>query len=117
MQVHVITDNHIHVSDSQREGIAQGLEAGFDRFAHQITRVDVHLADVNGPKGGSNDIRCLVEVRVAHREPIATSHQAATIDEAVDGASDKAFRVVETTLARLHEAKGPQPSAGGVQEI
>jgi hypothetical protein len=117
MQVKISTDNHIHVPDNQREGIAQSLGATFDRFAHQITRLEVHLSDVNGPKGGSNDIRCLVEVRVAHREPVVASHQAASIDEAVDGAADRAFRVVETALARIHEAKGVQPSAGGPQEI
>jgi ribosome-associated translation inhibitor RaiA len=117
MQVHVITDNHIHATDNHREEIAQGLRGAFERFAQQITRIDVHLADVNGPKGGSNDIRCLVEVRVAHREPVATSHQAASIDEAVDGATDKAFRVIETTLERLHDLKGPQTSAGGAQVI
>ena len=117
MQVHVSTDNHIHATDQQRDGIAKGIQGAFDRFAGQITRVDVHLADVNGPKGGTNDIRCLLEVRLAHRDPLTASHQAGSIDEAVDGASDKAFRVIETTLARLHSAKGPQTSAGGAQAI
>lgn len=117
MQVHVSTDNHIHGSESLAEDVTAGVRSTFERFAEQITRVDVHLADVNGPKGGSNDIRCLIEVRLAHHQPIVASHQAASVDEAVDGASDKAFRVIETTLARLHEGKGPQVSAGGAQVI
>lgn len=117
MQIHVRTDNHIHAGTPEREGVAQRIHETLDRFANQITRVDVHFADVNGPKGGSNDVRCLVEVRVAHRDPIAASHQAGALDEAFGGALDKAFRVIETSLARRHDAKGPQVSAGGAQVI
>ena len=117
MQVQVSTDNHIHGSDQLIENVTQGIRSSFERFASQITRVDVHLADVNGPKGGANDIRCLVEVRLAGHQPVVASHQAANLDDALDGASEKAFRVVETTLARLHEAKGSQVSAGGPQVI
>lgn len=117
MQIHVSTDNHIHGSDALNASVSDGVQSTFERFAGQITRVDVHLADVNGPKGGSNDIRCLVEVRLAHHQPVVASHQAGSLDDAVDGAAEKAFRVVETTLARLHEAKGPQVSAGGSQVI
>lgn len=117
MQVHVSTDNHIHGSESLAESVSSDVRSTFERFADQITRLDVHLADVNGPKGGSNDIRCLVEVRLAHHQPVVASHQAGAVDEAVDGASEKAFRVVETTLAKIHEPKGPQVSAGGAQVI
>lgn len=117
MQIHVRTDNHIHAEIPEREEIAERIHGAFDRFANQITRVDVHLSDVNGPKGGTNDVRCLVEVRVAHKQPIAASHQAGSLEEAVGGALDKAHRVIESTIGRLHDAKGPQVSAGGEQAI
>ena len=117
MQIQVRTDNHIHGGERLIEGITEGLQSSFQRFDHQITRLEVHLADVNGPKGADNDKRCLIEARLAHHQPIVASHQAATIDESVDGASDKLFRAIETTIGRLHEAKGPQTSAGGDQVI
>lgn len=117
MQVHVSTDNHIHGGERLIESITQGLQDSFQRYEHQLTRMDVHLADVNGPKGAANDKRCLIEARLAGHQPIVASHQAATVDESVDGASEKLFRAIETTIGRLHHAKGNQTSAGGDQVI
>lgn len=117
MQIHVLTDNHIQGSERLVEEVSQGLESTLQRYGEQITRVDVHLADVNGPKGADNDKRCLIEARLAGHQPLVASHQAATIDESVDGASEKIFRIIESTIGRLHMHKGPQTSAGGDQVI
>lgn len=117
MQIHVMTDNHIHGGERLIESVTQGLQNSFERFEQQLTRLDVHLADVNGPKGAANDKRCLIEARLAGHQPIVASHQATTVDESVDGASEKLFRAIETTLNRLHNVKGPQTSAGGDQVI
>jgi hypothetical protein len=38
------------------------------RFASQITRVEVHVADVNAGKQGSADKRCMMEARPAGRQ-------------------------------------------------
>jgi len=117
MQIQVTTDNHIRGSERLFEGITQGLETSLERYNGQITRVEVHLADVNGPKGADNDKRCLIEARLAGHQPIVASHQAGTIDESVDGATDKLFRAIESTLGRIYSQKGPQTSAGGDQVI
>ena len=117
MQIQVTTDNHIHGGERLIEGITQALEGTLERFNGQITRVEVHLADVNGPKGADNDKRCLMEARLAGHQPIVASHQAATVDESVDGASEKLFRAIESTFDKLRHHKGPQTSAGGDQVI
>lgn len=117
MHVEVRTDNHIHGSEKLFEEIAAALKETLRHHEGQITRVEVHLADVNGPKGAANDKRCLMEVRLAGHQPIVASHQAATIDDAVDGASTKLARSLESTLGRLYDHKGPQTSIGGDQAI
>ena len=38
-----------------------GSRIALRHHENQITRVEVHLADVNGPKGAADDIRCLME--------------------------------------------------------
>ncbi|QEH34104.1 hypothetical protein OJF2_26380 [Aquisphaera giovannonii] len=113
MQVHVSTDNHIHGSERLIESITQEVETVLGRFDGQITRVDVHLNDVNGPKGPGPDKRCLIEARLAGLHPVVASDQAATLNEAVSGASDKLFRLLETTLAKHRGNRGPQVSASG----
>ncbi|APW63404.1 HPF/RaiA family ribosome-associated protein [Paludisphaera borealis] len=117
MHVEVRTDNHIHGSEKLFEEIAGGLKEALKHHEGQITRVEVHLADVNGPKGAANDKRCLMEARLAGHQPIVASHQASTIDDAVDGASEKLARSLESTLGRLHDPKGQQTSIGGDQVI
>lgn len=73
-----------------------------ERFGGQITRVEVHLSDENSDKkSGAEDKRCLLEARLAGIQPLAVSHQAATLELAVDGAVDKLMRSIDTTLRKL----------------
>ncbi|WZO98074.1 HPF/RaiA family ribosome-associated protein [Isosphaeraceae bacterium EP7] len=116
MQVIVNTDNHINGSDALFAEIRDELETGLERFGSEITRVEVHLADVNGPKGPADDKRCLMEARVAGRPPIAASHQAASVREAVDGATEKLERALATIFDKEHHTKG-RTSFGGDQTI
>jgi ribosome-associated translation inhibitor RaiA len=116
MQVIVRTDNHIEGSEGLFAAIRDELETVLDRYSSEITRVEVHLADVNGPKGPADDKRCLMEARVAGRPSITATHQAATLREAVDGASEKLERSLATIFDRLHDTKG-RTSFGGDQTI
>ena len=59
------------------------------------------MSDVNSDKkGGDDDMRCMMEARIKGRQPIAITHQAATVDQVVDGAVDKMVSLIETTLGR-----------------
>ncbi|MBE9122501.1 HPF/RaiA family ribosome-associated protein [Tychonema sp. LEGE 07199] len=72
--------------------------------ACRITHVDVHLSDENSDKkGGDDDMRCTIEARLKGHQPLAVTHQAATLDQAVDGAADKLTRLIDSTLGRLHD--------------
>jgi ribosome-associated translation inhibitor RaiA len=75
------------------------------RFSDRITRVEVHLSDQNSDKSGQDDKRCMMEARIEGRQPTAVTHQAATLDDAVDGAADKLKRSIESTLERLEDAQ------------
>jgi hypothetical protein len=90
------------------------MEGTVGRFADQITRVEVHLSDENSQKGGDEDKRCLLEARLAGLQPMAVSHQAATLPQAIDGAATKLAKALESTLGRLGSQKG-RPSSGGNQ--
>jgi ribosome-associated translation inhibitor RaiA len=48
-------------------------------------------------------MRCLLEARLAGLQPVTVSHQAATMEQAVDGAVDKLKRSLDSTLERLGE--------------
>ncbi|MEO6444074.1 MAG: HPF/RaiA family ribosome-associated protein [Gemmatimonadaceae bacterium] len=116
MQVQVNTDKNIDGKEELIRGVEAEVVGTLGRFADQITRVEVHLSDVNAAKGGGDDMRCLMEARLAGRQPVAVSHEAATLEEAVNGAADKMKRSLDSTLGRLGEQKGLS-SYGGDQTI
>jgi ribosome-associated translation inhibitor RaiA len=101
MQIQINTDHNVEGHERFAEHVQGVVENSLGRFAQDITRVEVHLSDQNTEKGGQNDKRCVMEARLQGREPLAVSHDAATVGQAVDGAAQKLKRSVETTLDRL----------------
>ena len=102
MQVQIHT-NGVHQSDAIVKRATSEIELALEHFADQVTRVEVHLHDDNGPKAGI-DKRCLLEIRLAGHQPMAVEHAAPDMYEAITGAAGKAERAVRHKLER-HEAK------------
>ncbi len=104
MIIQINTDSNIEGDQELAQQIKAVVRNSLERFSEQITRVEVHLSDENSDKKfGAEDKRCLLEARLAGLQPIAVSHQAATVDEAVDGAVGKLMRSIDSTLGQLGE--------------
>lgn len=101
MIVQVNTDNHISGRDALARRVEATVQSALDRFSDRITRVEVHLSDENGRKGGPDDKRCVLEARVEGRQPTAVTHMAESLDEAVSGAADKLTSALDSALGRL----------------
>lgn len=101
MLVEVNTDKNIQNSERLIEYCKSTLEAELDRFSEYITRVEVHLSDENGAKGGDDDKRCLIETKLKGKSPVAVTNTASNIDDALSGAIDKITRVLETSLDKM----------------
>ena len=109
MQIQMSTDGNIEGHEALATQISGVVESALNRFSDHITRVEVHLSDENsGKKGGQDDMRCMLEARLEGRQPIAVTHQAATVDQAVDGAADKLTSLIESTLGRLRDHRASQ---------
>ena len=100
MQIQISTGPNTTTRDAMATEITEVVASALTRFSDNITRVEVHLADENGPKGGHDDIRCTLEARIAGRQPIAATHHADTIPLAVQGAADSLVSLIENTLGR-----------------
>lgn len=105
--MHIQVNTHDTAGD---DGFTARVEAaiasGLDRFAQHLTRVEVHLADLNAGKGGPADKRCMIEARPTSHHPVAVTHEAATIPAALDGAIEKARRALDKALAPRTDHKG-----------
>jgi hypothetical protein len=89
------------------------VEKALDRQSDQITRVEVHLRDESAGKGGQNDIHCTMEARLRGYQPLAVTHEAATIDLVLKSTADKLARLLENTLGQLRDQdpRRTEPSA------
>ncbi len=101
MQIQVNTDRNIEGHEALAAHVQSVVETQIGRFSEQVTRIEVHVSDVNGHKTTDQDKRCLMEARLAGRQPIAVSDQAGNVRQAVDGAAHKLKRALDSTLGRL----------------
>ncbi|MBX3443099.1 MAG: HPF/RaiA family ribosome-associated protein [Planctomyces sp.] len=117
MQIQVNTDNHIDGNKRLIEFVQSAVGGALDRFASQITRVEVHLNDENSSqKSADNDHRCAIEARVAGLQPITVSHRGPSMEAALNGCTDKLVKSLDKTLGKLSNKKG-RTSYGGDQTI
>ena len=102
MKIQINTDKNIPGNEALTHSVETILEQVLARFSDQITRIEVHLSDENSAaKSGMPDKRCLLEVRLAGRQPASVSEQAQTVDQAVRGAAQKMVSSLESEMGKL----------------
>lgn len=102
MQVLVNTDNHINGREALTTKVEASVENSLRHLQSHITRVEVHLSDENGHKGGGDDKRCVMEARIEGHQPVAVSHSSDSLNQAVDGAAKKMKASLTSTLGKLN---------------
>lgn len=103
MNIQYNSDNHMSIHEGYEAKLDELLKKELDRFSERITRVEVHLSDENGPKGGQEDRRCLLEVRLAGMNPIAVTETGATHDKAIKGAIDKLKSTLSSVIGKQQQ--------------
>jgi ribosomal subunit interface protein len=104
MQIQIYASDVTH-SSAIDEHVRAELDHALKRFNSQVTRVEAHLHDDNGPKSGK-DKRCVLEVRLAGHQPMAVEGNAPDLYEAVRIAAGKLERAVAHKLDRHEAHKG-----------
>lgn len=106
MQVQLNTDHNIEGHAALAARVSGVVESALSRLSDRITRVEIHLSDENSDKkGGSQAMRCVMEARLEGRPPVAVTHHAGSVDDAVAGAVAKLERLLESTLGRLRDGR------------
>lgn len=99
------TDNHVDGNEAVSDQVEAIVRRKLGRVESRLSRVEVHIGDVNGPKGG-NDIRCAVELRPKGMDPISATHEAADVEAAAASAVDKALSGFDKQIGRQTTRKG-----------
>lgn len=103
MQIQINSNHSIETGEPFERWATAELNASFSRFKDDITRIEVHMSDENGEKVSPDHTRCMIEARMANRDPVAVNHHGANQDEAFRGASDKLKRVLEHSVGKLRD--------------
>lgn len=103
MHIQVNSNSSVSVPEDVEDEIIAVLHRVLERFSADITRLEVHLGDVNARKGGIDDKRCALEARLAGLQPITVDHHASTLQLALDGAAGKMQRALDSTLGKLRQ--------------
>jgi len=101
MQIQINAGDVQH-SDAIDERIEKEVRTALELFADQVTRVEVHLRNLNGPKHGV-DKRCVLEARLAGFDPLAVEADADDLYQAVHLAAGKLERAVKHRIERRKE--------------
>jgi len=101
MTIQFNTDKTINGDERNQDFFTSQIAEELDLYQSHVTRIEVHLSDENGDKGGMNHIRCLLEARLEGKQPIVVSDQADTVELAVSGAIDKLKNSLKTIFGRI----------------
>jgi ribosomal subunit interface protein len=103
MQIQVNYGDITH-SEAVDEFVTKEVQEALEHVQERVTRVEVHLRNLNGPKAGV-DKRCTMEVRLSGQPPLVVEHDADDLYESVHLAAGKLERAVRHRLERLAERR------------
>ncbi|GGB57597.1 HPF/RaiA family ribosome-associated protein [Blastomonas aquatica] len=101
MLIQFNTDNRITGDEAMAAEAEEIVKSRLDRFSSRLSRVEIHLADINGPRGGSDDIVCTLEARPEGGKPLTVKGNAGQSDSAIRDAADKMQAMLETHFGKL----------------
>jgi len=103
MQVFISAKN-FKVSEPIREHVDRRLLFALDRFQEEIERIDVTLADLNGPKGGM-DKQCRMVAKLRWDATLVIEDQDMDFYAVIDRAADRLGHAVQRTIDRRRDTK------------
>ncbi|HWH18838.1 MAG TPA: HPF/RaiA family ribosome-associated protein [Allosphingosinicella sp.] len=106
MFIQIHTDNQVTSDNDRDTKLEEQIRQRLARFEDRITDIEIHVSDVNGPRGGAADLRCTLEARVNGVQPVAVADHGSTVDRAILGATKKAARALDHQLGKLSDRKG-----------
>lgn len=100
MQIQIFTQG-IDVPEPLRGYVEKYLTEVLKHHTERLTRVEVHLKDLNSSKKNGVDKHCLIEARPRGMDPIVAEHDATEYRDAVHEAALKLERALQHRIDKL----------------
>ena len=106
MQFQFNTDSHIQGDDRMAAIAETAVTGALGHLAGRLSRIEVHLADVNGAgKGGPDDIRCTIEARPEGMQPQTVTHNDAHVEAALRGGARKLRALLDSEFGKIDQRR------------
>jgi putative sigma-54 modulation protein len=105
----IVKGVHLGVTPALRDYIEHHLVQPIARFYdNAAAELEVHLLDVNGPKGGGNDKECRVRLRMPGMKGLALTETSNDIFRAVALAHGRIERLTKRVLSKRRQVSSRQ---------
>jgi len=101
MKVQLNTDANIQGDERLAEVAEDAVVSALGHLTSRLSRIEVHLADVNAAKGGPDDIRCTIQARPEGMQPQTVTHSDANVEAALRGGAKKIRALLDSEFGKL----------------
>ena len=99
MQIQIFAQG-LDVPDPLKAYVERNLKEVLKHYEERLTRVEVHLKDLNSKKKNGVDKHCLIEARPRGMEPIVAEHDADEFRDAFHQAALKLERALQHRIEK-----------------
>jgi len=99
------SDNNIEGTDAMADQVETRVRERLARFASRLTRIEVHVRDVDGTTNGPQGVEASIEARPAGSQPIAVTDRAGKPEAAVNGALQKLVARLDSEFGKLDRVR------------
>ena len=105
MQFQFNSDSSVMGTENVAERIEAMVRDKLARFDDRLTRLEVHVSDVNSSKHGADDKHCMIEARPRGGKPIGVTGKAAKVDDAARKAANTLSQRLERVFGKEERHK------------
>lgn len=109
LQFQFNTDSSVMGTEEVATRIENQVRHRLARFEERLTRLEVHVSDVNGRKHGADDKHCTIEARPRGGRPISVRGKAADVDAAARIAAGTMVERLERVFGRAERHRHDTP--------
>ena len=95
-----IRSRNVEVPSELRHHIERRIGQALNRFEQQVGSVQIALTDVNGPKGGPDEV-CRLTVVLAGCDQVAVTEYGSNLFRIVDRVADRVKQRVSSVLEKV----------------
>lgn len=100
------TDNQLPGSAESGEAVERLIRDRLTpRFAHRLSRIEVHLRDLDGERNGGDSIEATIEARPRGGDPIAASDRSRNSGAALRGALSKIVARLDSDFGKADRVR------------